>query len=274
MQDGQAPSRCVFAACLTGVVVLLYLCLASVLLYGQVSQQAELGVALPFLCRFLLPGTLAQVLSAARMDTPALSVAVASCFALFPHFAVLVLGGTRALLNVRRPDHARALLLIGAGALMWLPLCWQCLPVELKALMVAPLPALTMFLAVGNVMELTMSNELVPVLALCAFAGALLQPARLTWRDARITEYQRGSRREVFLDIQPDRFPDERQMLAMMAGIAHGVACVATGGRWSDRGMHNVYEPMWHSRADVTPTCSADVCKFLTRSGHGRRLDS
>lgn len=64
-----------------------------------------------------------------------------------------------------RPDHALALLLFGAGALVWLPLRWRRLPAQLKALLVASLPALAMFLAVGNVVELRMYSELVPVLA-------------------------------------------------------------------------------------------------------------
>lgn len=68
-----------------------------------------------------------------------------------------------------RSDHALALLLIGAGALVWLPWCWGCLPVALKVLLVASLPALAMFLAVGNVVELRMYSELVPVLG-CALS--------------------------------------------------------------------------------------------------------
>lgn len=58
---------------------------ASVLPCGLPAQQAALAVEPPFLCRFLSPWTLAQFLPTAWMDT-------------------------------------LALLLIGAGALVWLPL--------------------------------------------------------------------------------------------------------------------------------------------------------
>lgn len=326
MQDGKAPSRWVFAACLTGLVVLLYLRLASVLPYGLPSQQATLAVEPPFLYRFLLPWMLAQILPMAWMDTVALRVvvttlAVAACFGLFPRFAARVLDvplasldekrlwvglaavlvahygiprpycfwyiydipavafhmlaflamtrqqgrvawwcvpmlallslnretivvaalhaaawhgwhlwradarsgvsdwrastlrvggplltGVLAVVCVRaalvrylghdaasvallhdgeqlrvvaglsrmtsKPDHAMALLLIGAGALVWLPLRWRRLSEELKVLMVASVPAIAMFLAVGNVVELRMYGELVPVFALgCGTIG-------------------------------------------------------------------------------------------------------
>lgn len=324
MKDGKAPSRYLFAACLTSLVVLLYLRLASVLPYGLPSQQAALAVEPPFLYRFLLPWTLAQLLPEAWLDSLALRVvvttlAVAACFGLFLGFAARVLGVSRASLNERRlwlglaavlvahygiprpycfwyvydipaiafymlaflamtqqpgrvswwcvpllallslnretivvavlhaaawhgwrvwrvwradarsgvsdpltptlkvgapllagllavvcvravlvrylgqdaasvallhdggqlrvvagfarmaskPDHALALLLIGAGALVWLPLRWRRLPAELKVLMAASVPALAMFLAVGNVVELRMYSELVPVLVAC-----------------------------------------------------------------------------------------------------------
>lgn len=322
MKDGKAPSRWLFAACLTGLVVLLYLRLASVLPYGLPSRQAALAVEPPFLYRFLLPWTLGQTLPLAWLDSLALRVvvttlAVAACFGLFPSFAARVLGVSRAALHERKlwlglaavlvahygiprpycfwyvydipaiafymlaflamtqhpgrvtwwcvpllallslnretivvavlhaaawhgwrvwrvwradaragvrdllaptrrvgapllagvlavvcvrallvhhlghgaasvallhdgeqlrvvagfarmaskPDHALALLLIGAGAMVWLPLRWRRLPAELKVLTVASVPAFAMFLAVGNVVELRMYSELVPVLA-------------------------------------------------------------------------------------------------------------
>lgn len=65
-----------------------------------------------------------------------------------------------------RPNHALALLLLGAGALVWLPLRWRRLPVSLRVMLVASVPAVALFLAVGNVVELRMYSELVPVLAL------------------------------------------------------------------------------------------------------------
>jgi len=61
-------------------------------------------------------------------------------------------------------NHALALLLIGAGALVWLPRRWKRLPAMLRMLLVTSLPAVVMFLAVGNVVELRMYSELVPVL--------------------------------------------------------------------------------------------------------------
>lgn len=107
MRDSQSPSRWVLAACLTGFVVLLYLRLASVLPYGLPSQQAALAVDPPFVYRFLLPWTLAQVLPMAWMDTLALRVvvtalAVAACFGLFPPFVSRVLGVPHAALDERR----------------------------------------------------------------------------------------------------------------------------------------------------------------------------
>lgn len=71
-----------------------------------------------------------------------------------------------------KPDHALALLLIGAGALVWLPWRWRRLPASLRMLLLASLPAVGMFLAVGNVVELRMYGELVPVLGV-----GLLTPA-------------------------------------------------------------------------------------------------
>lgn len=322
MKGVRAPSQWLFATCLTGLVVLLYLRLASVLPYGLPSQQAALAVEPPLLYRFLLPWTLGQILPVAWLDSLALRVvvttlAVAACFALFPRFVARVLDVPRVSLDERRlwvglaavlvahygiprpycfwciydipaiafymlaflamtrrqgqvawwcvpmlallslnretivvavlhaaawhgwrnwrvwrsdtplhacnalisicrigapllaslmavilvraclvrwlgheaasvalihdgeqlrvvagfarmaskPDHALALLLIGAGALVWLPLRWRRQTAELKVLMVASMPAITMFLAVGNVVELRMYSELVPVLA-------------------------------------------------------------------------------------------------------------
>lgn len=69
-----------------------------------------------------------------------------------------------------RPDHALALLLIGAGALVWLPWRWRHLPGPLRVMLVASVPAVAMFLAVGNIVELRMYSELVPVLATCLLA--------------------------------------------------------------------------------------------------------
>jgi len=86
----------------------------------------------------------------------------------------IVAGFTR---MASQPAHALALLLIGAGALIWLPWRWRRLPVLLRAVLIASVPAVAMFLAVGNVVELRMYSELVPVLALgltrcsCAQAG-------------------------------------------------------------------------------------------------------
>lgn len=64
----------------------------------------------------------------------------------------------------RQPDHALALSLIGAGALVWLPWRWRRLPSSLRVILGASLPAVAMFLAVGNIVELRMYSELVPVL--------------------------------------------------------------------------------------------------------------
>lgn len=305
-------------AALVGLVVLMYLRLASVLPYGQVSQQAALAVDPPFLYRFLLPWTLGQLLPSSWLDTVALrtvvtTLSVAVCFWLFPAYAARVLGSEASDLNRRRlwmgltvvlvahygiprpycfwyiydipaiafcmaaflamtrrqgqvawwcvpmlavlslnretivvallhaaawhgwrmwrdgaglwvnaramtrvalpllagllavvlvraglvhwlgqnagsvalmhdgeqlrivagftrmlskPDHALALLLIGAGALVWLPWRWRRLPASLRVMLVASVPAVAMFLAVGNVVELRMYSELVPVLAL------------------------------------------------------------------------------------------------------------
>lgn len=321
MRDSQSPSRWVLAACLTGLVVLLYLRLASVLPYGLPSQQAALAVDPPFLYRFLLPWTLGQLLPPAWLDTVVLrtvvtTLSVAACFALFPVYAARVLGSANgeldrrrlwfamaavlvahygiprpycfwyiydipaiafymmALLtmtlrqgqvswwcvpilaalslnretivvavlhaaawhgwhvwcngvamraNVRamvrvalpllagllavvlvraglvhwlgqdaasvalmhdgeqlrivagftrmasRPDQALALLLIGAGALVWLPWRWRRLPASLRAMLIASVPAVAMFLAVGNIVELRMYSELVPLLAVALF---------------------------------------------------------------------------------------------------------
>lgn len=309
-----------FRAAVIGLVVVLYLRLASVLPYGWPSRQAALAVDPPFVYRFLLSWTLGQLLPASWLDTLALravvtTVAVAACFALFPIYAARALGMARGTLNERRlwvglaavlvahygiprpycfwyiydipaivfymlaflamtrqpgrvdwwcvpmlvvlslnretvvvavfhaaawhgwrmwcavgradgltklrsmwrvvwpllagvagvlvlramlvrwlgldaasvaylrdgeqlrivagfarmaarPDHAMALLLIGAGALVWLPWCWERLPAALKVLLVASVPALVMFLAVGNMVELRMYSELVPVLGL------------------------------------------------------------------------------------------------------------
>jgi peptidoglycan/LPS O-acetylase OafA/YrhL len=64
------------------------------------------------------------------------------------------------------PDHALALLLIGAGAVVWLPWRWRRLSASLRVMLVASVPAVAMFLAVGNTVELRMYSELVPVLGL------------------------------------------------------------------------------------------------------------
>jgi hypothetical protein len=69
-----------------------------------------------------------------------------------------------------KPDQALALLLFGAGALVWLPLRWRRLPAPVQVLLLASLPVLAMFLAVGNVVELRMYGELVPILALAQLA--------------------------------------------------------------------------------------------------------
>ncbi|WP_290900561.1 hypothetical protein [Aquabacterium sp.] len=300
----------------------MYLRLASVLPYGQVSQQAALAVDPPFLYRFLLPWTLGQLLPSSWLDTVALrtvvtTLSVAVCFWLFPAYAARVLGAEAGDLNRRRlwmglavvllahygiprpycfwyiydipaivfcmvaflamtrrkgqvtwwcvpmlavlslnretivvavlhaaawqgwhlwlsgaglrvnaramtrvalpllagllavvlmraglvhwlghdaasvalmhegeqlrivagltriasrPDHALALLLIGAGALVWLPWRWRHLPSPLRVMLVASVPAVAMFLAVGNIVELRMYSELVPVLATCLLA--------------------------------------------------------------------------------------------------------
>jgi hypothetical protein len=319
--------RALLFAALVGIVVLMYLRLASVLPYGQVSRQAALAVDPPFLYRFLLPWTLGQLLPSAWLDTLALRAAVttlsvAVCFWLFPAYAARALGseadgltrprlwmglavvllahygiprpycfwyiydipaiafymmaflamtqrqghvawwcvpmlavmslnretivvavfhaaawhgwrmwrdGVVMQVNVRamarvalpplaalvavvllrsglvhwlgqdaasvaylndgeqlrivagfarmlsKPDHALALLLIGAGALVWLPWRWRHLPASLRVLLLASLPALAMFLAVGNVVELRMYGELVPVLVLGA-TSAFFEP--------------------------------------------------------------------------------------------------
>ena len=328
MERVQVPSsarltlgQALLLAGLVALVVLFYLRLASVLPYGQVSQQAQLAVEPPFVYRLLLPWLLGQLLPQAWLDTVVLRTAVtalsvAACFGVFPAYAARVLGSaagglrperlwvglavvlvahygiprpycfwyvydipaiafymvafmamTRhegrvswwcvpllALLSLNRetvvvaalhatawhlcqprvveaqllwrmraltilkpvalplvaaigalflvrlalvqgmghgvasvaalhdgeqlrfvagfarmlskPDHALALLLIGAGALVWLPVRWRRLPAPVQVLLLASLPALAMFLAVGNVVELRMYGELVPVLAL------------------------------------------------------------------------------------------------------------
>ena len=94
-------------AALVGLVVLMYLRLASVLPYGQVSQQAALAVDPPFLYRFLLPWTLGQLLPSSWLDTVALrtvvtTLSVAVCFWLFPAYAARVLGAEAGDLNRRR----------------------------------------------------------------------------------------------------------------------------------------------------------------------------
>lgn len=91
--------RALLLAGLIGLVVLLYLRLASVLPYGQVSQQAALAVEPPFLYRFLLPWALDHVLPTAWLDTVALrtvvtTFSVAVCFWLFPVYAERVLCST------------------------------------------------------------------------------------------------------------------------------------------------------------------------------------
>lgn len=313
-------SQALLMAGLVALVVLLYLRLASVLPYGQVSQQALLAVEPPFVYRLMLPWLLGQLLPPAWLDTVVLrtvvtTLSVAACFALFPAYAARVLGSASGELDRRRlwfamaavlvahygiprpycfwyvydipaiafymlaflamtkqpgrvtwwcvpllavlslnretivvavlhaaawhawcgwkpdahsrlrdwagpmrrvgapllagllavvclrvylvrwmghdaasvallhdgeqlrvvagfarmaskPDHALALLLIGAGALVWLPLRWRRLPADFKVLMVASVPAVAMFLAVGNVVELRMYSDLVPLLAL------------------------------------------------------------------------------------------------------------
>ena len=324
-QANSAVSQAFLFAGLVGLVVLMYLRLASVLPVGQVSQQASLAVEPPFLYRFLLSWSLGQVLPQAWLDTVALrtvvtTVSVAACLAMFPSFAARVLraapiGFSRArlwtslavvliahygiprpycfwyiydvpaiafymlafmamtrhegrvswwcvpsmaLLSLNRetvvvaalhagawhlckqfvdhvqlpwrmrvlmcfrpvafplvaavgalflvrlalvqgmghgvtsvaalhdgeqlrfvagfarmlskPDHALALLLIGAGALVWLPLCWRRLPKTVQVLMLASLPALTMFLAAGNVVELRMYGELVPLFGIAWYS--------------------------------------------------------------------------------------------------------
>ncbi len=333
MNRGQLPSsakldvgQALLFAALVGFVVLMCLRLASVLPYGQVSQQAVLAVEPPFLYRFLLPWTLGQLLPSAWLDTVVLravvtTLSVAACFWLFPAYvaralcseadglsrrrlwmglAVVLLAhygiprpycfwyiydipaiafymmaflamtqrqgqvawwcvpmlvvmslnretivvavlhavawhgwrmwrddvvmrvNVRAVARVAlpllaalmavvllrsglvhwlgqdaasvalmhdgdqlrivagfarmlsKPDHALALLLIGAGALVWLPLRWRRLPASLRVLLLASLPALAMFLAVGNVVELRMYGELVPVLGLAIVSRASL----------------------------------------------------------------------------------------------------
>lgn len=316
---------------LVGLVVALYLRLASVLPAGKISQQAVLSVDPPFVYRFLLPWTLGQLLPSSWLDTVALriamtSVSVAVCFWLFPAYAARALGSeagdlsrrrlwvglavvlvahygvprpycfwyiydipaivfymlaflamtrqvgrvdwwcvpmlvvlslnretvvvavfhaaawhgrslrcvanyaerwerVQSMLRVLWPllaalagvivlramlvqllgqdvasvasvndgeklrivtgfariashlDHALALLLIGAGALVWLPFRWGRLPASVRVLLVASLPAVAIFLAVGNILELRMYSELVPILA-CAIMHVSLNAGR------------------------------------------------------------------------------------------------
>lgn len=110
-------SQALLMAGLVALVVLLYLRLASVLPYGQVSQQALLAVEPPFVYRLMLPWLLGQLLPPAWLDTVVLrtvvtTLSVAACFALFPAYAARVLGSASGELDRRRLWFAMAAVLV------------------------------------------------------------------------------------------------------------------------------------------------------------------
>lgn len=77
--------------------------------------------------------------------------------------------------------HAQAMLLLGCGALIWLPLGWRDFPGHLRLLVLSSLPAFVLLLVVGNMTELRIYGEFVPALAagLCLF----LRGATSGWRS-------------------------------------------------------------------------------------------
>jgi hypothetical protein len=78
-------------------------------------------------------------------------------------------GQLRLLVNIHRiltkHHHALALLWFGAGAILWLPQRWRTLPPVIKALMVSSVPPLILFALAGNIVELRMFSEFIPLLA-------------------------------------------------------------------------------------------------------------
>ncbi len=62
--------------------------------------------------------------------------------------------------------HARAVFLFGCGALIWIPLAYRHLPVRVKALLISSLPPLLLLFTAGNIVELRIYGEFIPLLAL------------------------------------------------------------------------------------------------------------
>lgn len=65
-----------------------------------------------------------------------------------------------------KPQHALALLWFGAGAIIWLPRRWRQFSPELKAMLLASTPLFVLYSLAGNIVELRMFSEYVPVLAI------------------------------------------------------------------------------------------------------------
>lgn len=61
--------------------------------------------------------------------------------------------------------HAQAMLLLGCGALVWLPLGWRDFPPPRQLLVLSSVPAFVLLLVVGNMTELRIYGEFVPALA-------------------------------------------------------------------------------------------------------------
>jgi hypothetical protein len=66
---------------------------------------------------------------------------------------------------VTKHVHALALLWFGAGALIWLPRKWRQLSPTLKAMFIVSMPPGVLYCIVGNIVELRMFSEFVPLLA-------------------------------------------------------------------------------------------------------------
>jgi hypothetical protein len=64
--------------------------------------------------------------------------------------------------------HAQALLLFGCGALLWMPLAYRRLPDGVKALVRGSTLPLLLLLVAGNIVELRIYGEFLPLLALAA----------------------------------------------------------------------------------------------------------
>jgi len=80
----------------------------------------------------------------------------------------------RVLINIQRvltqDLHARALLLFGCGALVWLPWGLMYMPRVLRWVALSSLPPMLLLLVVGNMVELRIYGEFVPVLAVGLYA--------------------------------------------------------------------------------------------------------